>query len=144
MSLFWVCRLPSFPLWYLVSNSIYSWGWVRVRTLWHLYGTRKSPFACILPFAIVGCPIVSSILIFPLTWHGDQIQKLIAPHIIDKFSQIHYGGSSRSLIHEAMRSHPLINEQYCLLQYLPSDVSAPNPSEFLFHCFDKVVIQHPP
>ena len=62
MSVSWVCRLPPFPLWLLVSNSIYSWRWVRVRILWHLDGTRKSSFACILPLAMVGCPI------FPVSW----------------------------------------------------------------------------
>ena len=110
MAVFWVWRLPSLPLWFLVSNSISSWGLVRVRTRWHLDGTSKKPICLhITPMNLsqVGCPIVSSILIVSLPCHGDQIQQLISLHILNQSSQILRGESYWSLIREVIGSQTL-------------------------------------
>ena len=49
MAVFLVWCLSFLPLWVLISNTIFSWWRVRVRTLWNLDATRKEHFPYILP-----------------------------------------------------------------------------------------------
>ena len=110
MVVFWVWRLLYPPLWCLISSSISWWWWVRVQCLWHWEGTNKnSIFLHItsMTLVMVFYPVVSFFIV-PLPWHGDQIQQLIAPQILDQASQIRRGGSSWSLIREIIGSHPLV------------------------------------
>ena len=78
MAVFWDWSLPSLPLWCLRSSYIYCWWRVRVWPFWHWDSTGEFPiFLNINPadLAVVGWPVVSVLLIFPLPWHGDRIQK---------------------------------------------------------------------
>ena len=87
MAVFWLWRLPPLPLWSLIYNYIPSWRLVRVWNLWHWEVTGGKPMflhIISLTLALVGCPMVSSILIVTFPWHGDQIQQLIAPHVLDQ------------------------------------------------------------
>ena len=104
---------------------------------------QKNPICLHIPLmtlAMVGWPRVSTLLIVPLPWHGDQIQQIMLSYILDKPSQIIYGGSSWSRISEVIGSQPLTKKQSRLLQYLPRDVGTHNPHEFLFNWFEQRVV----
>ena len=133
IAVFWVLRLPSLPLWCLISSSISCLCLIRVCTRYPLDVTGENPIFLHIPpltLVMVGCPGVSIFLIVPLPWHGDRIQKFTLSYILDKSSQISRGGYSWSLIREVIESQPLVEKQSHLLQYLPSDLGTPNPREF--------------
>ena len=79
---------------------------------------------------MVGCPVVSVFLIVTLPWRDDQIQQLVLSYILYQSSQISRGKSPWSLIREIVGTHLLVEKQYRLSQYLPSDVGTPNPRGF--------------
>ena len=147
MKMFWAWCLPSPPVWCLCSSCIYLWQWIRVWNSWHCNVTRKlliglttSPFY----LAVLGGPVVPMILSITLPWHGDRIQKLFAPHILNQTSQISHGESSWSFICEIIGSKPLVKEQSSLFQYFPSDLGTPNMSELGLDSLHRRVVQHPP
>ena len=82
---------------------------------------------------MVGCLGVYTLLIFPLPWYCERIQEFIFSYALNQSSQISCGGSSCSPIREVIGSQLLTKKQSRILQYLLSDVGAPNPREFLFH-----------
>ena len=88
--------------------------------------------------------VVSIVLVITLPWHGDRIQQLVEPQILDQTHQISREESSWSFICEIIGFKPLAEKKSRLFQYLQSDVGSHNLSELLFDCLHRRVVQQPP
>ena len=93
---------------------------------------------------VVCVPVVFVVLNILLPWYCEQIQKLVAPHILDQTSQISCGESTWSFICEIIGSKLLVEEQSSLFQYFPSDLGKPNTNELGLDILHQRVVQHPP